>query len=153
LAKWEVPLGSPGMFTTWSPDGRELSVGGYDFSTLGLWIYNIEIQEAVKILSGPVTLGAWSPDGLQMALDIRYPYFEIWVADILPGTTAARSLGPGRTIEEHYNELVQLYSQRIEADPENAQNYKLRARMYRCLNHEERYFDDMQKYSELILKK
>jgi tetratricopeptide (TPR) repeat protein len=153
LAKWEVPLGSPGMFTTWSPDGRELSVGGYDFSTLGLWIYNIETQEAVKILSGPVTLGAWSPDGLQMALDIRYPYFEIWVADILPGTTAARSLGPGRTIEEHYNELVQLYSQRIEADPENAQNYKLRARMYRCLNHEERYFDDMQKYSELILKK
>jgi len=149
-AKWEVPLGSPSAFTTWSPDGRELSVGGYDVSTLGLWIYNIETQEATKVLSGPVTLGAWSPDGSRMALDVRYPYFEIWVAEILPGTSAARSLGPGRTIEQHYRELVELYTRRIKAYPLNAENYHLRARMYRHLNDDERYLADMDRYAELV---
>jgi len=152
-AKWKIPLGSPSAFTTWSPDGRELSVGGYDVSTLGLWIYNVGTQEAVKVLSGPVTLGTWSPDGSQMALDVRYPYFEIWIADILPGVSATKSLGPGQTIQEHYDELVQLYTQRIKANPVNPENYQLRAMMYRRLHDEERYIVDMQKYNELIENK
>ncbi|UCG59596.1 MAG: protein kinase [Phycisphaerales bacterium] len=82
VTSWSAPPGEKGMLLSWSRDGRALSVGGYDKSQLGLWIYEIDTQKASKIASGPVTMAAWSPDGSQMAFDLRSPYFEIWITDL-----------------------------------------------------------------------
>ncbi|MHC4315298.1 MAG: TolB-like translocation protein, partial [Planctomycetota bacterium] len=121
VASWTVPLASRGGFLSWSPDGHQLSGGGYGIS--GLWIYEIEKKKASKVLSGSFGWCSWSaPDISKIAIGRVYGnlHHEIWVAD-----TAA--LGPGRTIEEHCQEMVDHYTRRVDTYPEDVDNYIWRA--------------------------
>ena len=129
-ASWSAPPGSGGLLTSWSPNGRELSVGGYDWSKLGLWIYELDSKKATKVLNGPVTLAAWSPDGNHIAFDLRDPYFEIWIAELNSDMSTIEALGPGRTLDGHYQDLVDQYTRVIKSDPDNSEAYHQRAHLH-----------------------
>ena len=116
VASWSAPVGERGMLVSWSPDGREVSIGGYHDSDLGLWIYELETQKASKVLDARVTRAVWSPDGSRMAIHLARPYYEIWVAELKPDVSTAEALGPGRTRDEHYQYLTSRYVRAIEAD-------------------------------------
>ena len=103
----------------WSPDGREFSVagmyGGEDRT--GLWIYDLDRREAVKVLSGQITFACWSLDRTQLLFDLGPPYFEMWATDLDPGIRTAEALGPGRTLEEHHLERIEACNRQLDLDP------------------------------------
>ena len=144
VASWTVPLASGGGFLSWSPDGQELSVG--DFGISGLWIYEIEKKKASKVLSGSFGWCSWSqPDIGQIAIGRVYgdPHHEIWVAEIA-------SLRPGRTIEEHCQEMVDYYTRRVDIDPEDQGLYLLRAGLYVYLQEGKKAIADLDKYVGIV---
>ncbi|MHC4203681.1 MAG: protein kinase domain-containing protein [Planctomycetota bacterium] len=141
VASWYGPWGIG--FVNWSSDGRKLTVAGYWESDLGLWIYDRETREASNVLSGRITRGRLSPpDDKRMAIAFGPPLYEIWVAD-------TESLGRHRTIEEHYRELVNRFSRRIEFDPGDAENYYWRAIYSITLGDKQRVLEDLKKYSDI----
>jgi len=136
----------------WHPGGHEFSMGGYSFTEgrTGLWIYDLEKREAQKVLSGQITSASWAPDGSGLALTLGDPYHEIWVADLDPNMSTIEALGPGRTLEEHYQEMVYHYTRIIEADPNDAENYRLRAQYYDFLHDEEKALTDIHHYEAAL---
>ena len=44
-----------------------------------------------------------------------YPFYDTWIVN-------AEALGPGRTLEEHFQEMVDYHTRRIDVAPENASN-------------------------------
>ncbi|MHC4143657.1 MAG: hypothetical protein ACYSUD_02645, partial [Planctomycetota bacterium] len=143
VASWAGP---PRLFfTNWSPNGLELSVGGGHRSTVGAWIYNLEAKKGLKVLSGPVTRSYWSPDESRLAFALGPPFFEIWVAD-------KKLLRPGRTLKEHYHEMVDYYTRRIDNGPEVVENYLRRAGFYIRLEEREKAFADLDKIAGITAK-
>ncbi|MFB0554734.1 MAG: protein kinase [Phycisphaerae bacterium] len=70
------------LFLTWSPDGRQLSVGFYRSG--GLWIYDVTNKKASKIVDGSFSRCSWSsPDMRRIAIEKVYGqwHHEIWIAD------------------------------------------------------------------------
>jgi serine/threonine protein kinase/Flp pilus assembly protein TadD len=121
VANWWVPPLSTGLILNWSPNGRELSISGR-----GLWIYNLGTKTASKVLSGRIGWSSWSrPDMSRFAFQRTYGKLHrgIWVADLDPNVSTTETLGPGRTVEQHYQEMISLYTRRIETDPEDQGNY------------------------------
>jgi len=114
-----APTPEPGMLVQWSADGREVSVGGFDLSSLGLWVFEVESQKAWEIFDGSVSLGVWSPDRTRFAFDVRGPFWEIWMAEIRPDLPTAQALPPVQTKEEHLRGLREKLDRAIEADPED----------------------------------
>jgi tetratricopeptide (TPR) repeat protein len=78
-----------------------------------------------------------------MAFALGPPFFEIWLAD-------TESLGPGRTLEEHYQEMFDRHTRRIDTDPEHAQNYYSRARYSIDLGDREKVLEDLKKYADVV---
>jgi len=58
---------------------------------------------------------------------------EIWVADLEPNVSTIEALGPGRMIEEHFQEMADYYRRRIDTEPEDAENYLYLSRLLRIL--------------------
>jgi serine/threonine protein kinase/Tol biopolymer transport system component len=129
VASWKGPLGERGFLMQWSPNARELSIGGYDESDFGMWIYDLDTQTASKALNGPVTAGAWSPDGNRIAFDVRGAFWEVWIADLDSTVSTTESLGSGWSLDEHYEYLTNLYTRRIEANTLDADNTGLIRRL------------------------
>ncbi|MFC1634777.1 protein kinase [Planctomycetota bacterium] len=150
VADWKVPLGLWGG--NWSPKGYQFSMGGYLKSDdrTGLWIYDLEKGEAAKILSGQITEASWAPDGTELAFSLGPPFYDIWVAGLDPNISTIDALGPGRTPEEHYQEMTEHYTLIIEADPEDAGSYFSRAQYYHYLNDQEDHDDDMDEYRAIL---
>jgi tetratricopeptide (TPR) repeat protein len=113
-ASWKAPMGQSRLNISWSPDGHEVSVAGRYASHFGLWIYEVDTRQAFKVFDGPVTRACWSPNGKWMTLELGSPYFEIWVAELKEGIPTSEALGPGRSIENHYEDLVNHYIHSIE---------------------------------------
>jgi hypothetical protein len=112
----------------WSADGQQLAVCGRGGKPTGLWIYDRRTNEGRKLIKGPVgTLSGWSPDGSRFELGVGFPYVEIWVIDISEGSSLQEVLGPGITVQEHGQVLIDYYDKAIEADPEFTELYLLRA--------------------------
>ncbi len=125
VASWTAPLISGAASLNWSPNGQELSTGG-GYGNTGLWIYELDTKTASKVLSGPIGWSSWSrPDISRFAFQRMYGplHREIWVADLDPNVSTIEALGPGRTIEQHCQEMVDLYTRRIDIDPEDERNY------------------------------
>jgi tetratricopeptide (TPR) repeat protein/Tol biopolymer transport system component/predicted Ser/Thr protein kinase len=128
VASWKAPMGQSRMNISWSPDGHEVSIAGQYASYLGLWIYELDTQKALKILDGPVTKACWSP-GNRIALELGPPYFEIWIADLEQGIPTSEALGPTRSIENHYEDLVNHYTHSIEVGALGMDNYPKLAKL------------------------
>jgi tetratricopeptide (TPR) repeat protein len=69
-------------------------------------------------------------------------YHEIWVAEVA-------ALRPGRTIEEHCQEMANLFSHRIDTDPGDAENYLSRAACYAYLQEYEKATADFEELAKL----
>ncbi len=120
VTEWLAPLSLTGIWGgQWSPDGREFSVAGVNRvqDRTGLWIYDLDKKEAVKVLSGQITIGCWSPDRKQLLFHLGPPYYEMWIADLDPGRSTAEALGPGKTLEEHYWERIEACNGQLALDP------------------------------------
>ncbi|MCL4678175.1 MAG: serine/threonine-protein kinase [Alphaproteobacteria bacterium] len=93
VAEWrcfDPPLN--GMLVAWSPDGQELSIGGYTNGYVGLWIYDLRTQQATRVAEGPVGHGRWSPEGHRFSFDLHTGRANIWVLTLEPGKSTTESL-------------------------------------------------------------
>jgi tetratricopeptide (TPR) repeat protein len=149
VADYAMPLGVRGVFVNWSPDGRELSIGGWND---GLWIYDLDTKTTLKVLSGRFGWCSWSwPDIKQLAIERAYGgHWEIWVASLDSNVSTTEALGPGRTIEEHAQEMVDLYTRRIDEDPEDAGAYGSRMECYVYLQEYEKATADLEEFAILL---
>ncbi|UCG59055.1 MAG: PD40 domain-containing protein, partial [Phycisphaerales bacterium] len=151
VAEWPVPFRAWGG-PAWSPAGDELCMGGSGSleNRTGLWIYNLDRSEPAKTLSDQITVGSWAPDGMKLVFYLGPPYFEIWAADLDPNVSTIEALGPTRTLDEHFQEMVALYSRRIEAEPEDAHNYLHRAAQFHYLREKAKVRADMRRYYAIL---
>ena len=133
----------------WSRDGREFYLGGHDWANLrtGLWVYDVDKKSTLKVLSGPVFSGQRTRDGRRLLLRLHSPYYELWAVDLDPALSTIEALGPGRTLEEHYQEMANLYTRAIEVDPADASAYSSRAQCYDYLRDQAKANADMQRWS------
>jgi tetratricopeptide (TPR) repeat protein len=127
VATWIAPP-SPqgGLKVSWSPDNRELSIGGWDTSEMGLWIYDVETGEATQVLNGWWRSSPWAPDSSKMALTVGV-MLEIWQVDLEPGVSTVASFDSAQTIEEHCLDLMERQNRRITMEPAFVHPHYLRA--------------------------
>jgi hypothetical protein len=64
-----------------------------------------------------------------MALELGSPYYEIWIADLKQGIPTSEALGPARSIEDYYEDLVNHYVHSIETGALGMDNYQNLARL------------------------
>ena len=152
FAECTFPSGLMGK--TWSLDGRELCFSTMKFTEIlsGLWVHDLDKKQTRKVLGGPVRPISLAPDGTQLVFNLPSPYFEIWVADLDPNAGIVDSLGPGLILEEHYQKQLALYTQRIEANPEDANNYFLRAQFHGRWGDRASANADMRRWSAVVSK-
>jgi serine/threonine protein kinase/Tol biopolymer transport system component len=94
----------------WNPQGQQVSLaGGNDpENRSGLWIYDLDLQQLTKVLSGPITGAAWSQDNTQFVFSLGTPLNETWIVDLDPDISVVETLGPGQGLKEHYQEMQTL---------------------------------------------
>jgi tetratricopeptide (TPR) repeat protein len=136
----------------WSSGGREICFGGLRFNDLppGLWIYDLEEGQARHVLNGPLRAISLAPNGTKLSFNVGAPYYEIWAADLDPKGSMVEALGPGRTLEEHFRKILAFYTQRIEADPQDAYAYSSRAQYYDCIGDKKNARADTRRWSAIL---
>ena len=138
VATWMVPAGCQDtLMAQWSPDGNELSVGSFMGNDMGLWIYSLKTNTAIKILRGPGASACWSPDGKHLAACLGPPFFAIWLADVKADRPTSEFFDPVWTIQEHTNSLVEKFTREIETDPTLIYAYDRRAETALWAGHEQ----------------
>ena len=141
------PMPWVGASVNWSPNGRELGIQG-----IGLWIYNLDTKMVTNVLSGHIGWCSWSrPNISRFAFQRQYGslYRGIWVAKLDPNLSTAESLGPGRTVEEYYQEMVDYYTRRIDT-AEGPGRRLYRAECYIYLHNREKAFTDLEQCAKLL---
>jgi hypothetical protein len=123
-----------GLKISWSPDNRELSIGGWDTSEMGLWIYDVETGEASQVLNGWWRTAPWAPDGSKIALTLG-ALCEIWQVQIEPGVPTVASFDSVQTIEEHCLDLMERLNHRIAVEPTFITSHYLRTDCALWMNH------------------
>jgi len=151
VAEWPAPLAMWGG-PAWCPTGRELCLGGTNRTDvkIGLWIYRFDGSEPAMVLSGQTVMASWSSDQTKLLFTLGPPYFEIWAANLDPNVSTIEALGPGRTLQEHYQQMLRLYTREIEADPQDAYAYSDRAHYYDCLHERAKANADMRQWSAIL---
>jgi hypothetical protein len=129
--------------------GKELCLGAASSvgDTTGLWIYPLDSNEPAKLLTSQVMAASWAPDGTKLIFGLRPPYFELWFARLEPGISTMDALGPVQTLDEHWQNMLRLYTRRIQADPQDAYAYADRARYYDYLRERTKADADMRRWS------
>jgi serine/threonine protein kinase len=120
VRRWLIPpRPRGGLFVNWSPDGCELSVCGWDGSETGLWIYNMETEDAVKIMDIYATTARWSGgENPKLAVAFGMPLTEIWMCELKPGASTAESFDFIQTVEEHCRWAIDMCSHMVTMDPD-----------------------------------
>ncbi|MBN1362968.1 MAG: protein kinase [Sedimentisphaerales bacterium] len=151
VAQWHAPF-DPWGGPVWSPTGHEVCLDA-DCSVgdgTGLWIYPLDSNEPTKVLTGQIMAASWAPDGTKLVFALRPPYFELWTVDLDPGVSTVKALGPGQTLAGHWQDMLRLYTRRIETDPQDAYAYAERARCYDYLHERTKAEADMQRWSAIM---
>ena len=119
VRRWFIPPRPRyGLYVNWSPDGRELSVAGWDGSETGLWIYNMETENAVKVAGVLAATAQWSTgDHPKLAVAFGSPLTEIWMWDLQPGASTAESFDFVQDVEAHCRWVIDTCSDILAADP------------------------------------
>jgi len=131
----------------WSPDGRELIIGGN-----GLWIYDMEKKTALEILHTRFSWCSWSPsEKRQLAITREYAnHYEVWVVEFDPNVPITQAFGPVHTHEERCQELIGLYTRRIEIDPEKPGHYISLARVYLDLGDKDKALESLDGFEKVV---
>jgi tetratricopeptide (TPR) repeat protein len=114
IASWDSPDGSLFFQPQWSPDGRELSIGGNHYrGAQHLWIADLQSKALWRVLEGPpcsggVTRAFWSPDGSQIAFDVRLHAvpWELWVAPVDYRKPTWKSFAGAVSLEDYIEEQL-----------------------------------------------
>ncbi len=133
----------------WSPTGNELCLGGGNpqRDRIGLWVYDLQKKEFLRVLDGQVTATCWSPASTELTFCLGTPHLEVWGLPLDPSVTTTEALAPGQTLEEHFREMLAFYTRRIEVDPQDAYAYSSRAQYHDCLGDRARATADMRQWS------
>ena len=135
VGTWIAPPSSQGgLNVSWSPDSRELSICGWNSSDMGLWIYNVEVGDASKVLKGRWMTSCWAPDSRKMALTLGI-FIEIWQLDLEPGVPTVASFDFVQTIEEHCLDMMERLNKGIAADPNLVHTHNLRVNCALWMDH------------------
>lgn len=137
------------MIVRWSPDGKELSLGGFGDSYLGLWIFDVERKKAWQIFDAPAISGIWSPDCSRIIIELKKPFEETWLAELDREVPTYQVLAPVLTSEEYLNHRLKQTSGAIRSDPLNPDNYVCRATVYIRLQAYEKGSADLEQYAKL----
>jgi len=148
--QWARPLRT--WSGTWSPGSDQFNWGGFrnPEERTGLWIYDLDKKKALKVFSGHITNASWSPDEKAMAICFGPPFYEVWGVNLDPNIPTIEALGPGRTHKQHCQEMVDLYTGRIEADPKDAESYAHRSMYYHYLEEKDKALADIQKHADVL---
>jgi Tol biopolymer transport system component len=132
----------------WSPSSRQFCLGGpsYHKSQTGLWIFDLDSAQAARVLGGQIIEASWAPDETAIAISLGAPFHEIWLADLDPDVSTIEALSPSYTIEEHHQEFIKYYTSRIEANPQDSENYLNRAYCQEYLHDMKGILADMESY-------
>ena len=140
---WTAPSPWVGASQYWSRNGRELGIQGPD----GLWIYNLDTKTVANVLRGHIAWCSWSRCEIsQCAFHRQYDRSlnrAIWVAKLDPNVSTAEALGPGRTVEEYYQEKIDDFTRLIDIS-ENPWRRLLRAACYIHLQNREKALADLE---------
>ncbi|UCE46663.1 MAG: tetratricopeptide repeat protein, partial [Phycisphaerales bacterium] len=114
VAEWIAPTPWGGIDVQWSPNGKELYIGGFpNTDELGLWIYDFEKKHAWHIFDYPVTWCSWSVDHSKLAIGVHTPYEEIWITELDPNLTTYQNLSAVLTREEFLQERRKRYEKNV----------------------------------------
>jgi hypothetical protein len=80
------------MLVAWPPDSHESRIGGHANVFVGMWIYDLQKQQAVRVTAAPVGHGRCSRDGRRFAFDVQIGRASIWILPLDPGKSTAESL-------------------------------------------------------------
>jgi Tol biopolymer transport system component/serine/threonine protein kinase len=151
VAEWRVPFDTWGG-PAWSPTGKELCLGAGSSAgdRTGLWIYSLDSNEPAKVLTSQIMTASWAPNGTKLVFALRPPYFELWTADLDPALSTMNALGPGQTLDEHWQQMLRLYTRRIKADAQDASAYSDRARYYDHRHEQTNVNADMRRWSAIM---
>ena len=138
VRRWLMPpRPRGGLFVNWSPDGRELSVCGWDGSETGLWIYDMETGDAVKIMNTYATTARWSRgEHPKLAVAFGMPLTEIWMCELKPGVSTADSFDFVQTVEEHCRWAIDVCSHILTMDPNFVDIHYMRTDYALWIDHE-----------------
>jgi Tol biopolymer transport system component len=148
VAECEMPSVTWGV-TGWSPTGNEVCLGSGNpqRDSTGLWLYDLQKKEFLRVLYGQITATCWSPAATELTFCLGTPYLEVWSLPLDPSVPTAKVLGPGQTLDEHLHDIAAFYTRRIEADPNDAYAYSGRALYYDCLHDRRKANADMRQWS------
>jgi hypothetical protein len=78
-----------------APDGRAVAIVGRDATGPGIWFRRLDQPNATKIVAGPASDLAWSPDGQQLAFIAWAGADEVRTHDLRTGASTLRYRGEG----------------------------------------------------------
>ncbi len=138
VRRWLIPPRvRGGLFVNWSPDGRELSVCGWDGSETGLWIYDMDTESATKVVGLPAAMGRWSGGtDPKLAVAFSMPLNEIWIWDLKPRVGTAASFASGQSAEEHCRREIERCNTILTVDPHHVDMHYLRVDNALWIGHE-----------------
>ncbi|MFC1604523.1 protein kinase [Planctomycetota bacterium] len=109
VATWLAPWH---MTVSWSVDSRELSISVGD---IGLLIFDIETEKALKVMDGMYMTCSWSPDDSKLALSIMPS--EIWVVQLESDVPTVVSFDTMQTLDDQYQDFIERINQVLAMDP------------------------------------
>ena len=138
VRRWLMPpRPRGGLFVNWSPDGHELSVCGWDGSETGLWIYNMETDDAFKIMGPYATTARWSVgEHPKLAVAFGMPLTEIWMCELKPGASTAESFAFVQTTKEYCRWAIDVCSHILTMDPNLVDIHYMRVDYALWIDHE-----------------
>jgi serine/threonine protein kinase/Tol biopolymer transport system component/tetratricopeptide (TPR) repeat protein len=151
VAECRMPSMTWGV-TGWSPTGNEVCLGGgnAERDSTGLWLYDLQKKEFLRVLDGQITATCRSPGATELTVCLGTPYLEIWSVPLDPKVSTAEALGLSQTIDEHFRHMVSSYTRRIEADPNDAYAYSGRAQYHDHLGDRVMAIADMRQWSAVL---
>jgi serine/threonine protein kinase len=131
VTKWTSPVPETAhyMLVRWLSDGKEVFLSGSDNSDLGLWSFDVQRKEAWQIFDAPVMRGNRSLDRSRMAVDLRMPFGEIWLAKLDPNIPTYQALTPVSTREEFLRRRYEQYSRAIKSNALDQGSYSYATRL------------------------
>jgi len=150
VTKWTAPGHERGMIVKWSPDGKEIFIGGFLDSDLGLWCFDVQRKEAWQIFDAPVMRVSRSLDRSRIAVDLRAPFGGIWLVKLDPNVPTYQSLAPVFTREEFLRRKCEQYTRALKSNALDSSSYYYAIRLIDNLTSQGKEYYEKGAYKEAL---